>query len=82
MLLAVLGLVLIHHPGTSDVPIFLKWAETIKLKGAVKGFKALNMDYPPLCSWLLGHFYSWGLKLGFDGLITIKFSLLVFLIGP
>ena len=81
LLLAVLGLVLIHHPGTSDVPIFLKWAETIKLKGAVKGFKALNMDYPPLCSWLLGRFYSWGLKLGFDGLITIKFSLLVFLIG-
>ncbi len=81
LLLVVMGLVLMHHPGTSDVPIFLKWAETIKLKGAVKGYSSLNMDYPPLCSWLLARFYSMGMRLGFDGLISIKFSILVVLVG-
>jgi hypothetical protein len=74
------GLALTHSPGTSDVQIWLNWLNNSIERGAIRGFAANHADYPPLASTLLYAANRALQPFGVDPFLSLKYSLLFFLL--
>ena len=77
-----LSLMMIHSPGTSDVPDFsLKWMEVVYRNGLVDGYSiisGLDGDYPPVTFAILYVARDFGSAVGLSPFISFKIAIVTF----
>jgi hypothetical protein len=82
VLTVILSLMMIHSPGTSDVPLFLNWMEVVYQNGLVSGYSkvmsGLRADYPPLSYAILYMARAFGNAVGLSPLMSFKVTILTF----
>ena len=77
-LLALLALLTLNSPGTSDMGIWLSWADNLERLGLVDGFAANQADYPPLTSAVILGAVRLGELVDVRPFVAIKLSIGVF----
>jgi hypothetical protein len=83
VLTVILSLIMIHSPGTSDVPtFFLNWMEVVYQNGLIDGYSkvisGLHADYPPLSYLILYMAHAFGDTVGLSPLMSFKLTILMF----
>ena len=79
LLMLLLSLVFLNSHGTSDMEIWLQWAENADNLGVVAGFEANQADYPPITTAILLDVVRLGQVLELPALTAIKLSIILFL---
>jgi hypothetical protein len=81
-LTVILSLMMIHSPGTDDVPLFLNWMEVVYQNGLVGGYSkvisGLGADYPPVSYVILYMARAFGNAVGLSPLLSFKVTILTF----
>ena len=72
-------LLTLNSPGTSDMGIWLSWADNVDRQGLVNGFAANQADYPPLTSAILLGAVRLGEQVDVRPFVAIKLSIGLFL---
>jgi hypothetical protein len=82
MLTAILSLMMIHSPGTSDVSTVLNWTEVLYSNGLVAGYSTIISDfyteYPPIFHAILYIARTFGATAGLSPLMSFKVTTLAF----
>ena len=79
LLVFLLSLLFLNSHGTSDMEIWLQWADNADNLGVVAGFEANHADYPPITTAILLDAVRLGQVLELPALTAIKLSIILFL---
>jgi hypothetical protein len=72
-----LSCALLGLPGTEDVPVFIRWANTLRDHGPFAGYARIA-DYPPLAPFLLWLAISAGRIVSLPDLLAVKLTIALF----
>lgn len=79
LLVFLISLLFLNSHGTSDMEIWLQWADNAYILGVVAGFEANQADYPPITTAILLVAVRLGQVLELPALTAIKLSIILFL---